>query len=89
MALNIKKGENKINGHYMYTSNRRFLTLKGNLIGDKSFEFIEYLNDKSTGKFELEYKGDLVSQYDIKHFKWHSSDGKKSYKVKVDDFEIY
>ena len=89
MALNIKKGENKVNGHYMYTSNRRFLTLKGSLIGDKSFEFIEYLSDKSTGKFELEYKGDLVSQYDIKDFKWHSSDGKKSYKVKVDDFEIY
>ena len=89
MALNIKEDENKISGHYMYTSNRRFLTLKGSLIGDKSFEVIEYLNDKSTGKFEFKYKGDVVSQYDIKHFKWHSSDGKKSYKVEVDDFEIY
>ncbi len=87
MVLNIEE-ENNIKGHYMYTSNHKFLELRGRLT-ETNLEIIEYLNNESTGKFQLEYKGSLKSQYDVKKFMWFSPDGNKSYEVEVEDFEIY
>lgn len=80
---------NEVSGNYMYTSNRKFLELRGFFSDVKKIDIYEYLNNELTGKFTLEFKGDLTSEFDVKSFRWYSPDGKKSYEVKVDDFEIY
>ncbi|MBL3655560.1 hypothetical protein [Fulvivirga sediminis] len=88
MTLDLED-EDEIKGVYMYTSNGKFLELKGHGIEPRNVEVFEYLNGKSTGKFKLKYEGTLESAYDIKRFEWYSADGKKSYKVEVDAFDIY
>lgn len=88
MVLNFEN-KNNINGHYMYTSNHKFIELRGRQVGGNKIEIIEYLNNESTGKFELEYKGNITNLFEIKNFKWNSTNGKKSFDVEVEDFEIY
>lgn len=88
MALDIDN-KNNIYGYYKYTSKPDFIELRGNILGANNIELVEYVNNESTGKFEIVYKGNLTSQYEIKDFKWHSPDLKKSYKIEVDDFDIY